>query len=143
MHQELKENFTKLTTEVKNLKIMSKQDESHSLQEMENMQDQIEVLKLVNSAVKSAANQSTSVSNTEDVTTQGVQFPTVIHTQNYSLLRIALGKQIDEVKPYFGKKQENIDSRIRKIDKVVEFARIPDDEVFTLAKLKLQGDAEK
>jgi hypothetical protein len=99
MHQELKENFTKLTTEVKNLKIMSKQDESHSLQEMENMQDQIEVLKLVNSAVKSAANQSTSVSNTEGATTQGVQFPTMIHTQSYSLLRIALGKQIDEVKP--------------------------------------------
>jgi hypothetical protein len=143
MHQELKEDFIKLTTEVKNLKSMIKQGESHSLQEMENMQDQIEVIKLANSALKSAANQSTSVVNNEGATTQGVQFPTMIHTQSYSLLRIALDKQIDEVKPYFGKKQENIDSWIRKIDKVAEIARMPDDEVFTLAKLKLQGDAEK
>ena len=47
VQQELKDDFIKLITQ------------------MENMQDQIEILKLANSAVKSAANQSTSVSNTE------------------------------------------------------------------------------
>jgi hypothetical protein len=67
----------------------------------------------------------------------------VIQTHSYHLLRIALDKQIDELKPYFGRKQENVESWIKKIDKVAEITRMSDDEIFTLAKLKLQGDAEK
>jgi hypothetical protein len=63
--------------------------------------------------------------------------------QSQNLLRMALDKQIDELKPYYGKKQENVDSWIKKIDKLAEIAKMPDEEVFMLAKLKLQGDADK
>ena len=56
---------------------------------------------------------------------------------------MAFDKQIDELKPYYGKKQENVELWIKKIDKLADIAKMPDDEVFLLAQLKLQGDAEK
>ena len=76
-------------------------------------------------------------------TLEGVSPIMATHKQSYSLLRIAIDKQIEEIKPYCGKKMENVESWIKKIDNLAEIAGIPDDETFTLAKLKLQGDAEK
>lgn len=135
LKKEFKEDFTnrlaQVTTKVEHLASRIEEGESHYLQEVRNIQRQIDAMKL------------SPICDTEDTTPSEAMAPQIVHTKSYNLLRIALDKQIDELKPYFGKKQENIDSWTKKIDKLAEIAKMPDDEVFTLAKIKLQGDAER
>jgi hypothetical protein len=144
--KELNENvnsrFAQVGTKVEQLTSRIEQSEINQSQQMKSMQEQIDEVKLANTVVTSITNQSSSTA-TGGTTTQGSIFSTDTHSQGYSLLRIALDKQIDELKPYYGKKQENIESWIKKIDKLAEIAKLPDEEIFTLARIKLQGDAEK
>lgn len=147
LKKEFKEEFTSrfdhVNTEVEYLVSRVEQGESQRAQDMKNIQDQIDALKLVNPTTMLVADQSLSTGIGCSTTSQAVEFGAAGHMQNHNLLRMALDKQIDELKPYFGKKQENVDLWIKKIDKLAEITKMSNDEVFTLAKIKLQGDAEK
>ena len=136
--QELKKEFKgeltnivdQVSMKVEHLASRIEQGENYRAQEMKNIQNQINAIKLANSTSLWVNDQSSATGS-------------ISNMQSQNLLKMALDKQIDELKPYFGKKQENVDSWIRKIDKLAEIARMPDEEIFMLAKLKLQGDAEK
>ena len=140
---EIISRLEQVTTRMDQLTSKNEQDEKHREQQMENMSEQIDAIKLINSSNTSVGNQLTSTGRGNDAGKQGLNSMPMVYQQSYNHLRIVLDKQIDELKPYFGKKQENVDTWIRKIDKLAEIAKMSDDEVFTLAKLKLQGDAEK
>lgn len=147
LKKEIKEEFTSrldhVSMEVEHLVSKIEQGESNHALEMKNIQDQIDAIKVANSTSTLVGDQSSSIGNHRNVISQTVEFASGTQIQNHNLLRIALDKQIDEIKPYFGKKQENVETWIKKIDKLAEITKMPHDEVFMLAKLKLQGDAEK
>jgi hypothetical protein len=109
---------------------------------MKNIQDQVDAIKVANSTTTVITDQPASNGNGRNTTPQVLESGSMAHMQSQNLLRMVLDKQIDELKPYYGKKQENVDLWIKKIDKLAEIARMPDEEIFMLAKLKLQGDAE-
>jgi hypothetical protein len=143
---ELKEEFTnrvnQVNVKVEQLTSRIEQGERYRIQEMKNIQEQIDAMKLAKSTTPLVTDQSSTTDNGPNAP-QIVQADSMSHMQSQNLLRMALDKQIDELKPYYGKKQENVDSWIKKIDKLAEIAKMPDEEVFMLAKLKLQGDADK
>ena len=141
--QEMNEKLTDRLEQVEQFIFGIKHSENHRIQEMNEMQSQLDAIKLANARTTSTVNQSSSTGSGLNITPQAVESISTIHIQNHNLLRIALDKQIDELKPYFGKKQENVETWIKKIDKLAEITKMPHDEVFMLAKLKLQGDAEK
>ncbi len=147
LKKEVEEEFTSrldyVTTKVERLVSRVEQGESHRVQDMNEIQDQIEALKLVNTTTVVLTDQSSSSGIGRSTTSQAMESGSARYMQNQNLLRIALDKQIDELKPYFGKKQENVDTWIKKIDKLAEITGMPKGDVFMLAKLKLQGDAEK
>jgi hypothetical protein len=145
--QELKEELTnrvdQVGMKVEHLAARIVQGESHRAQEMKNIQEQIDSIKLANFTSLLVTDQSSASGNSHSTTPHAIRSGSISHMQSQNLLKMALDKQIDDLKPYFGKKQENVDSWIKKIDKLAEIARMPDEEIFMLAKLKLQGDAEK
>ena len=141
--QEMNEKFTNRLEQVEQFTSGIKQNENHRTQEINEMRSQMDAIKVANATTTPAVNQSSSTGSGLNLTQQAVESVSTIHIQNHNLLRIALDKQIDELKPYFGKKQENVETWIKKIDKLAEITKMSHDEVFMLAKLKLQGDAEK
>jgi Retrotransposon gag protein len=132
-----------MNTRMEQLASRIEQAENLRREETTKIQAQIDQINATNSTIKLVDHQPPTTAKVETVMCQGSTATTDLRVQNYNLVGIAINKQIDELKPYFGKKQESIDSWIKKIDKLAEIARMPDDEIFTLARLKLQGDAEK
>jgi Zn-finger domain-containing protein len=146
LKKEFREEFTSRVDQVnmrmEHLASRVEQGESHRAQDMKNIQEQIDALKLANSTTPLTTDES-SATNKGRMKLQAIESGCMAHIQSQNLLRMALDKQIDELKPYYGKKQENVDVWIKKIDKLAEIGRMPDEEIFMLARLKLQGDAEK
>ena len=144
LSRELKEDLTsridRMNTKFEQLSSRIGQNENYRREEITKIQSQIEATKATSVPV---SHQIPMTTNAETVTCQGSGAASDTYIRKYNLVGIAIDKQIDELKPYFGKKQENIDSWIKKIDKLAEIARMPDDEIFTVVRLKLQGDAEK
>jgi hypothetical protein len=110
---------------------------------MKNIQDQVDAIKVANSTITSATDQSSSIGNYCNAISQAVESASVTQIQNHNLLIVVLDKQTDELKPGFSEKQENVEIWTKKIDKLAEISRMPHDEVCMLAKVKLQGVAEK
>lgn len=136
LKKEFKEEVThrveQVSLKVEHLASRIEQCENHRTQEIKNIQDQIDAMKSIDSTIPLVTHQSS---------TTGKVHKAIPQSQN--LLRMALDKQIDELKPYYGKKQESVESWIKRLDKLAEISRMSDEEVFLLAQLKLQGDAEK
>lgn len=133
-HEQFTTRLGQMSAKVESLMLRMEQAESNRTQETNIIQEQPTVTTVLTSR---------SASTGDEITLEASEPTLATHRQAYNMLRIAIDKQIDEIKPYFGKKMENVESWIKKIDKLAEIAEIPDEEVFTLAKLKLQGDAEK
>jgi hypothetical protein len=140
MKKELNSRIDQVNKEVEHLRAKIEQGESNHVREMKNIQDQVDASKVVNSTTTVITDQPASNGNGRNTAPQVVESGSMAHMQSQNLLRMVLDKQIDELKPYYGKKQENVDVWIKKIDKLAEIARMPDEEIFMLAKLKLQGD---
>ncbi|CAF1068646.1 unnamed protein product [Adineta ricciae] len=128
--QEVKNRVDQVSLEVKQLTARVAQCDNLRTEEIMALKKQISTLELANLAPSSTK-----------PPTMGTEGKPMSQGQN--LLRMAFDKQIDELKPYYGKKQENVEIWIKKIDKLAEIAKMPSEEIFVLAQLKLQGDAEK
>lgn len=147
LKQSIREEFTnrvdQVNRQVEDLVSKFEQVEGHRIRELNQIREEIKGIKSASSQDKPATDHPSTIPNGCGNTLHSTESGLIRPIQSQSLLRMALDKQIDELKPYYGKKQENVDGWIRKIDKLVEITRMSDEEAFMLAKLKLQGDAEK
>ena len=101
--KEVRHSGEKVDSKLEDLAAKIIKCENHRTQDMKNLQDQINAIKLTNSSNSAATDQLISF---------GKGYMSTSSSQH--LLRMALDKQIDELKPYYGKKQENVEQWIKK-----------------------------
>ena len=92
------------STTVEHFAARIEQGENQHKQEMKNIQDQIDSIKRTSPTTALATDQSSARSEEHNAMVQAKKQGPTTQIQNHNLVRMALDKEIDEFKPYFGQK---------------------------------------